>query len=194
MVKCATPRPSTVAKRSRGAAPVRPRSKSMRRSAASAAGSARRPPGRRSSHTRPTGLKIGCSKTSAGLADASVALTRLPSVRAPPAASSDDSVLIATAIPLGGGSEDEQVSGIGVDRNVHRRALEHVALGAGRDADDREGLAAVKPRRAPRRAFQRATPRWTAPLASSVWTILRLRSLWSLSTTAIGILRRIWFR
>ena len=41
------------------------------------------------------------------------------------------------------GPEDEQVGGIGVDRNVSRHALEHVALGAGRDADHREGLAAV---------------------------------------------------
>ena len=34
----------------------------------------------------------------------------------------------------------------------------------------------------------------TAPLASKVWTIARLSSLRSLSTTAIGTLRRIWLR
>jgi len=34
----------------------------------------------------------------------------------------------------------------------------------------------------------------SAPLASSVSTIWRLRSLRSLSTTAMGSLRRIWFR
>ena len=34
----------------------------------------------------------------------------------------------------------------------------------------------------------------TAPLASKVCTMLWLRSLRSLSTTAIGILRRIWPR
>jgi hypothetical protein len=37
---------------------------------------------------------------SAGLDEANVALMRLPSVRAPPEASSDDKVLIAVAMPL----------------------------------------------------------------------------------------------
>jgi hypothetical protein len=40
-------------------------------------------------------------------------------------------------------SEKKQVGGVGVDRNVGRDALEHVALGAGRDADGGEGVAAV---------------------------------------------------
>ena len=43
-------------------------------------------------------------------------------------------------------SEKKQVGGIGVDRNVGRDALEHVALGAGRDADGGEGVAAVDQR------------------------------------------------
>jgi hypothetical protein len=45
-------------------------------------------------------LKIGCRRTSAGLVDASAALTRLPSVRAPPAASSAESVAMAVVMPL----------------------------------------------------------------------------------------------
>ena len=52
-------------------------------------------------------------------------------------------------------------------------ALEHVALGLGRDADDGEGLAAVERRaRLGERAARTAT--LTAPLASSVCTIRRL--------------------
>ena len=46
-------------------------------------------------------------------------------------------------MPFAGGPEDEQVRGIGVDRDVSRQPLEHVPLGPGRYADDREGLAAV---------------------------------------------------
>ncbi len=46
--------------------------------------------------------------------------------------------------PVGGRPEDEEISGVGVDRNVHRQALEHVALRVGRNADHSEGLAAVE--------------------------------------------------
>ena len=63
----------------------------------------------------------------------------------------------------------------------------------GRDADHGEGLAAVE-RRARLGERLGADRHLTAPLASSVCTMLRLSSLRSLSTTAIGILRRIWLR
>ena len=130
---------------------------------------------------------------SAGLVAASAALTRLPSVRAPPAASSDDSVLIASDDAARHCSEDEQVGGIGIDRKVGGVALEHVALRPGRNADHGEGLAAVE-RRARLGERLGATATSTAPLASKVCTMPRLSSLRSLSTTAIGILRRIWLR
>jgi hypothetical protein len=75
---------------------------------------------------------------------------------------------------------------------VHGDALEDIALRPGRNADDREGLAAVAARASTRLSARTATR--AAPLASSISTILRLISLRSLSTTAIGILRRIWVR
>ena len=46
----------------------------------------------------------------------------------------------------GNRSKDEQVGGIGIDRNVDRRTLEHVPLGPRRDSDHGKGLAAVERR------------------------------------------------
>src|SRR5947199_10372590 len=83
---------------------------------------------------------------SAGLMAASAALTKLPSVRAPPVASSDESVLIADRDATAHRSEKEKVGGVGIDRKVHGGALEHVALRLGRDTDHGEGLAAVERR------------------------------------------------
>ena len=69
-----------------------------------------------------------------------------------------------------GRPEDEQIGGIGVDRNMDGGALEHVALGPGRDADHCKSLAAVK-RRARFSQFAARIATLTAPLASRVCTI-----------------------